>query len=167
MRCLGPTAAILSIVTTPACAAGGFDSLEPRLPEDEVEAFRFLQGSPWHADYIYAFQLTAERIFVVDSSDDPEREFELTLADCPSLAGQHARLRAAVADTARVAAGETPVETPDVIVMDGPVWRLVYSSRIAAMGIEFRGGGNSELVTPWIGVALDVRRIADRCAGKP
>ncbi len=107
-------------------------SLEPLLPEEEPDGFRFFHGSWIWPDSIYAFQLTPDSLYVVDRSDDDGITAELSVTACPDIETAYAGLKAAVLTTAEVATGARTVAEPDEIVLDAPDYRLEYWSRDAS-----------------------------------
>lgn len=85
------------------------------------------------------------------------------MEDCPEIAQGHVDLKAALLHTARVASGDIEIAEPDEIVMDGPNYRIEYWSRVASTTLILKGGGNAQLVTPWVDASENVRAIEDKC----
>lgn len=138
-------------------------SLEPNLPEPEPDGVRFYHGSWFAPDSIYAFQITDEYIAVADSSADAVKNMEISSSDCLELIDAYHDLLAAIFQTSDIASGEIQVPEPDEIVMDGPDYRVELWSRSASTTLVLKGGGNSQLVSPWVDAALKVRRVAEAC----
>lgn len=170
MRFPAITLSMLVPVAVSACIPSELSappSLEPKLPEYEREAIRFFQGDVGFPDSVYAFQLTPNRIFVVDPDlDDDGSRFkgEITVAECPGLEGQHRRLLEAVVTTMRIASGEISAPEPYAYGMD-PGWRLEYWSPRANTHVELRGRDDQRFGTPWIDMAMDIRETAADCIG--
>ncbi|WP_444918334.1 hypothetical protein [Microbulbifer sp. JMSA003] len=53
-----------------------------------------------------------------------------------------------------------PAES-EIIIMDGPSYRLEYYSDSIGGSIILEGGANNSYVTPWINAALKIGDIAD------
>ncbi len=157
---------ILASLVAAGCATSNDfgKSLEPLLPDEEPDGFRFFHGSWIWPDSIYAFQLTAVSLYVIDRSDDDGITAEFSVSECPDIETVYAGLKAAVLTTAEVATGARKVPEPDVIVLDGPSYRLEYWSRDASTTVVLQGGDNAQLVTPWVDAAYAVRSVGEDCA---
>ena len=157
---------ILALLVAAGCATSrDFGrSLEPLLPEEEPDGIRFFHGSWIWPDSIYAFQLTPDRLYVVDRSVDDGVTAGFSVVECPDIEIVYAGLKAAVLTTAEVATGARAVPRPDEIVLDGPDYRLEYWSRDANTRVMLQGGGNAQLVTPWVDAAHAVRSVGEECA---
>ncbi len=157
---------ILALLVAAGCATSNDfgKSLQPLLPDEEPDGFRFFHGSWIWPDSIYAFQLTPDSLYVVDRSVDEGITAGFSVAECPEIEVVYAGLTAAVLTTAEVATGARTVAEPDVIVLDGPDYRLEYWSRDASTWVVLKGGGNAQLVTPWVDAAYAVRSVGEECA---
>ena len=138
-----------------------------RLPDLEPDSIRFLHGSWIHPDSIFAFQISATNLDVVDPGKANGVPVEMSLGSCPEIADGFDNLKAAMADSAKIASGELPAAETNEIVMDGPDYRLEYWSRAAATTLKLEGNSNSQLKSPWVDAAYRVRAIADHCRETP
>ncbi len=154
---------LLLIVT--ACASNQLarESLAPYLPESQPDSFRFFHGSWFAPDSIYSFQLSDELLFVAKATDAGVETKSITFDECVQLADRYAELKSALLHTAAVASGAAKISRPEEIVMDGPDYRLEYWSRDASTTLMLDGGGNAQLVVPWVDAALAVRSIGEKC----
>lgn len=139
-------------------------SLEPLLPDTEVDSIRFFHGSWVWPDSIYAFQISESTLYVADHPGSRPEARRFSVDDCPMITGGFADLKSAIFETVRIASGETAVEKPSEIVVDGPDYRVEYWSGPASTTIILRGDSNSQLVSPWVDAALRVRAIEERCS---
>ena len=153
----------LSLFVGCAMSHSGKSSLEPLLPETMPESIRYFHGSWIWPDSIYALQITDSELSIADASKGPPVVHSLSVDDCPQITQGFAVLKEALARSAQIVIGDIAVDPPDEIVMDGPDYRIEYWSRTASTTIILEGGGNAQLVTPWIDAALVVRAIGENC----
>lgn len=156
---------LLLIVTACATEQLAGESLAPYLPESQPDSFRFFHGSWYAPDSIYSFQLSDELLFVARATDAGVETKSITFDECVQLSDRYAELKSALLHTAAVASGAAKVSGPEEIVMDGPDYRLEYWSRDALTTLMLEGGGNAQLVVPWVDAALAVRSIGEECGG--
>lgn len=154
---------LLLIVAACASNQQTRESLAPHLPKSQPDSFRFFHGSWIAPDSIYSYQLSDDVLFVAKATDAGVETKSITFQECVELSDRYAELKSAVLRTATVASGAAKVSRPEEIVMDGPDYRLEYWSREASTTLILKGGGNAQLVVPWVDAALAVRKIGEEC----
>ena len=162
MRAVSPMAALFLVG---ACSGtpSTVDWTVALLPDTEPESFQFTHGA-WHRQSsIYAFLITPTSLDVIDDSVDEPIEYHLSIEDCPEIADSYRNLFEAFFRSTSIAAARAEPGENREIVLDGPDYRLAYWSRIASTVIVLDGDSNSQLATPWVDAAYEVRALGDKC----
>ncbi len=130
---------------------------------DYLGGITFLKG-PWYAPGTdYGYHINDGVLYIAHAPEDGHDKHIVEVSGCPKIAEGIKEIERAIFETSEIFVGiKKPAET-DIIVMDGPSYRLEYYSDNIRGSIILEGGGNSSLATPWVSAALNIGDIANAC----
>ncbi|MBQ4810112.1 hypothetical protein J8M20_02140 [Pseudoalteromonas luteoviolacea] len=160
----------LSIVVTllSACAQNEYkvDVLERGFGELEYGGITFLDG-PWFAPGSnYGYHISNNELRIAHSTESGEVEVHIIqVSSCSELEEGIKELKKAAFESSKIALGVSKVAEglPEVIVMDGPSYKLTIHSDEMWGSITLEGGGTTSYIVPWVNAAFKIGEIAENC----
>ncbi|WP_171018990.1 hypothetical protein ACONUD_08745 [Microbulbifer harenosus] len=133
---------------------------------NEIDFFggiTFLTG-PWYAQGSeYGYHINDGVLYIAHATEDGHDKHIVKISDCREIEEGIKEVERAIFETSEIAAGIKKTSVSDIIIMDGPSYRLEYYSPKISGSIIFEGDANSIFVSPWVNAALKIGDIADAC----
>ncbi|WP_445366160.1 hypothetical protein ACJJJB_09835 [Microbulbifer sp. ANSA001] len=130
---------------------------------DYFDGITFLTG-PWYAPGSeYGYHINDGMVYIAHVPEDGHDKHIVKISDCPQIETGIRDLQRAIFKTSEIFAGIKQPAELEIIVMDGPSYRLEYYSDRISGSITLEGGTNSSYATPWINAALKIGDIAGAC----
>ncbi|WP_445361031.1 hypothetical protein ACJJIL_01515 [Microbulbifer sp. EKSA005] len=133
---------------------------------DDLDYFggiTFLTG-PWYAPGSeYGYHINDDVLYIAYTPEVGLDKRIIKVSDCPQIEIGIKEIKRAIFETTEIFVGIKKPAESEIIIMDGPSYRLEYYSDSIGGSIILEGGANNSYVTPWINAALKIGDIADAC----
>jgi len=157
---------LLALVLSSCASQDKKDDVLQSAYGDNIDYFggiTFLTG-PWYAPGSeYGYHINDGVLYIAHAPEGGHNKHIVKISDCPQIKEGIEAIERAIFETSEIFAGIKQPAESEIIVMDGPSYRLEYYSDSISGSIILEGGANSSYVTPWINAALNIGDIADAC----